>query len=236
MSLHVTAAHRLSELWAMQTGPVAGCCDPRGYERVFGTGFSRRMAKRYRRRGLDATATRLVDFLAADDLTGATVLEIGGGVGEIGVELLRRGAAFVTSLELSSTYDADTRRLADEAGVGDRMERRIVDIAGSPDEVEPADLVVLHRVVCCYPDYQRLLGAAADRCRRRLAFSHPPRNTVSRSIIAAENAWWAVNGKGFRVFAHPPAAMTAVVEEHGMHPAMNNRGTAWHAQGCCAES
>jgi magnesium-protoporphyrin O-methyltransferase len=27
--------------------------------------------------------------------------------------------------------------------------------------VAPTDLV-LHRVVCCYPDYQRLLAAAAD--------------------------------------------------------------------------
>jgi magnesium-protoporphyrin O-methyltransferase len=140
------------------------------------------MARRYRRRGPDATATRLVDFLAAGDLTGATVVEIGGGVGEIGVELLRRGAASVTSLELSSTYDADARRLADEAGVGDRVERRILDIAASPEEVEAADLVVLHRVVCCYPDYDRLVGAAADRCRRRLAGLSPDR-IVSRSFV-----------------------------------------------------
>src|SRR3712207_9578383 len=105
------------------------------------------MAKRYRRRGLDKTASRLVDFLADEGVTGATVLEIGGGIGEIGVELLRRGAASVVSLELSSEYDEDARRLAALAGVADRVQRRILDIAASPDQVDAADLVVLHRVV-----------------------------------------------------------------------------------------
>ena len=44
----------------------------------------------------------------------------------------------------------------------DRMTRRQADIATMPDEAEAHDIVVLHRVVCCYPDYERLLTAAAD--------------------------------------------------------------------------
>ena len=198
---------------------------------MFGTGFSRRMAKRYRHRGLDGTATRLVDFLAADDLTGATVLEIGGGVGEIGVELLRRGAASVVTLELSSEYDEEARRLAAEAGVSDRVHRRILDIAASPDQVDAADLVVLHRVVCCYPDYERLLGAAADRCRRRMAFSHPPRSLLARGVIATDNLGRKLTGKSFRAFVHPPAAMVKVVAERGLRPVLAHRGMLWQAQG-----
>ena len=46
--------------------------------------------------------------------------------------------------------------------MGDRIERRILDIAVDPQDVEAADVVVLHRVVCCYPDVGRLLAAAAD--------------------------------------------------------------------------
>jgi magnesium-protoporphyrin O-methyltransferase len=210
---------------------VAGCCDSHEYDETFGGSFARRMAKRYRRRGLDRTAGRLVDFLAGEGLAGATVLEIGGGVGEIGIELLRRGAAAVTNVELSSSYDEEALRLAKEAGVADRVRRRIVDLADTPGSVEPADLVVLHRVVCCYPDYQRLLGAAADRCRRRLAFSHPPRNPVSRSLFASQNAFLAVRRKEFRVFAHPPDAMLGVLTDHGMHASLTHRGLAWHVEG-----
>jgi hypothetical protein len=34
------------------------CCDPRGCDEFFGGGFARRMAARYRKRGLDRTARR----------------------------------------------------------------------------------------------------------------------------------------------------------------------------------
>jgi magnesium-protoporphyrin O-methyltransferase len=210
---------------------MAGCCDPRGYDEVFGDGFARHVARRYRRRGLDRTARRLVDFLADGDLSGATVLEIGGGVGEIGVELLRRGAARATTLELSPAYDDQARRLAAEAGVADRMHRAVVDIATTPEDVAPADLVVLHRVVCCYPDHERLLGAAADHCRRRLAFTHPPRNPVSRATFAVENAMFRLRGREFRAFVHPPEAMVDVVLGRGMRHALHHAGTIWQVQG-----
>ena len=110
------------------------------------------------------------------------MLEIGGGVGEIQLELLRRGAASATNLELSPGYEPEAAALIEEAGVGDRVQRRLVDIAMDPAAVEPADIVVLHRVVCCYPDVAKLLGAAADHARRQLVFSHPPRNMMSRAV------------------------------------------------------
>ena len=210
---------------------MAGCCDARGCDDVFRAGFAGRAARRYRRRGLDRVATRLVDFLAADRLAGATVLDIGGGVGEIGLELLRRGAASVLTLELSSAYDEEAHRLAREAGFADRMQRQIVDIAATPERVPRADLVVLHRVVCCYPNHERLLGAAADRCRRRLAFSHPPRTLLSRALLAAENAVYAVRGCEFRTFAHPPAEMVDVLTARGLRPVMVHPERVWHVQG-----
>lgn len=210
---------------------MAGCCDPRGCERMFGAGFARHVAKKYRRRGLDPAARRMVDFLAADGVRAASVLEIGGGVGEIGVELLKRGAETVTTLELSTAYDAEARRLAKQAGVADRMHRKVIDIATSPDDAEPADLVVLHRVVCCYPDYETLLGAAAAHCRSRLAFSHPPRNAISRVVVATQNATFAVLGREFRTFAHPPAAMVGVVVAQGMRAAMAHPGRIWQVEG-----
>ena len=161
------------------------CCDGHGYQETFGEGFARRMSRRYHQRGLSRTQQRLVDFLAERGLEGATVLEIGGGIGEIQVELLRRGAASATNLEISENYEAEAADLLRETGLAGRVSRRFHDIATSPDEVEPADIVVLHRVVCCYPDYEKLLGAAAGHARRMLVFSHPPRNLLSPASVMA---------------------------------------------------
>jgi hypothetical protein len=46
----------------------------------------------------------------------------------------------------------------------------VQDIAVDPEGMEPADIVVLHRVVCCYSDYERLLASAANiaRCLNEL--------------------------------------------------------------------
>jgi magnesium-protoporphyrin O-methyltransferase len=194
---------------------------------MFDDRFARRMAARYRKKGLDKTSRRMVELLAVRGVQGATVLEIGGGVGEIQIELLRRGAASATSLELSPAYEAEAAQLLDEAGLTGRVHRRQADIATDPDAVEPADIVILHRVVCCYPDYPRLLGAAADHTRSQLVFSFPPRNPASRAFLATQNAVLRLSRRQFRAFAHPPAAMLRVLAEHGLHAAVAHRGAVW---------
>jgi magnesium-protoporphyrin O-methyltransferase len=189
------------------------------------------MASRYRKRGLDKPSRRMVEFLASRGVDGASVLEIGGGVGEIHLELLKRGAARAVNLELSPAYDDEATQLAREAGVEGRVERRLHDIAAEPAAVEPVDIVVLHRVVCCYPDYERLLTAAGDHAGRMLVFSHPPRNAISRALFGAQNLGFRLRGREFRTFAHPPAAMLAVLERRGLKPAFAHRGVPWHVAG-----
>ena len=210
---------------------MASCCNPRGCDRFFGRRFACRVAKRYRKRGLDKTARQMVAFLAERGVEGATVLEVGGGVGEIQIELLKRGAARAVNLELSPAYDGDAERLAADAGLEGRVERRLHDIAVDPDGVEPADVVVLHRVVCCYPDYERLLGAAAAHARRLLVFSYPRRNVASRSVIAVQNVVFRLMRREFRTFAHPPSAMVAVARDRGLEPAFAHEGVAWQVTG-----
>jgi 2-polyprenyl-3-methyl-5-hydroxy-6-metoxy-1,4-benzoquinol methylase len=207
------------------------CCDPRGCDHFFGARFARRVAGRYRKRGLDKTARRMVGFLERHGIDGATVLEIGGGVGEIHLELLQRGAASAVSLELSAAYDAEAARLAAEAGLSDRVVRRLHDIAVDSEAIAPADVVVLHRVVCCYPDYERLLDAAAGHARRLLVYSHPRRTRVSRLVVWAQNLGLRLARREFRIFLHPPAAMVGVLREHGLEPAFTERGIAWEAHG-----
>jgi magnesium-protoporphyrin O-methyltransferase len=103
--------------------------------------------------GADAGGAGILDFATSQGITDATVLGIGGEVGQLQVELLRRGASHVTNLEIFENYEPAAARLLEQAGMTDRVTRRLLDLARAPEEVEPADVVVLHRVVCCYRDY-----------------------------------------------------------------------------------
>jgi 2-polyprenyl-3-methyl-5-hydroxy-6-metoxy-1,4-benzoquinol methylase len=206
---------------------VGDCCEPDGYDETFSKHFARRMARRYRRRGLSRSARAIASFLTDRGIDGASILEIGGGVGELHVELLRHGAARATNLEISNSYETEAAELLERTGMAARVERRFLDIAQVPDEVERADVVVLHRVVCCYPDYERLLGASASKAGRLLVFSHPPDNFVTRAVFWMDNGMRRLRGDTFRAFVHPPAAMLNVVLGSGLRDDYRWRGLGW---------
>jgi 2-polyprenyl-3-methyl-5-hydroxy-6-metoxy-1,4-benzoquinol methylase len=210
---------------------MSDCCDRPGYQTVFSDRFARRIARTYRKRGLNRTQLRMVSFLTEHGIRDASVLEIGGGVGELQLELLYRGARAVTNLEISSGYEAEAEALLEDSGMADRVTRRLLDIATLPEEVEPADVVVLHRVVCCYPDYERLLSAAASHAKRLLVFSHPPRNVLTRAVLSGENLLHRLRKSDFRAFVHPPAAMITVAEANGLSVSYRHRGLSWHVVG-----
>ena len=207
------------------------CCDHDDYQSVFSSRFARRQSRRYHRRGLTPAAQGIVDFATAQGVNGATVLEIGGGVGQLHIELLRRGAAHVTNLEISQNYEAEAARLLKDAGLTEHVSRRFIDVAQAPDEVEPADVVVLHRVVCCYPDYARLLKVAAGHARRTLIYSHPAANVVNRLQFGSENAYRWLTRNDFRAFIHPPDAMVRAAESDGLAVAYRTHARDWDVVG-----
>jgi 2-polyprenyl-3-methyl-5-hydroxy-6-metoxy-1,4-benzoquinol methylase len=203
------------------------CCNARGCDRLFNERTARRDARRYRKKGLDRTARRMVGFLAERGVEGAVVLEVGGGVGAIGLELLKAGAARAVTLELSSAYEEPARELARDAGVADRVEFRVADLATDPDSVAAADIVVLHRVVCCYPEADRLVAAAAEHARRALVLSYPPRTWWTRAFAATVNAAMRLLRWEYRSYMHPPRAFLGEAERRGLGTAFEGRRFPW---------
>src|SRR3974390_2488139 len=111
---------------------MSGCCEPKVYERMFGAKQARLDAKRYRARGVRGTSRDLVEL--AGDVSGASVLEVGGGIGAIELELLAAGAARATDVELSSEYEEEALKLLAERGLSDRVERRVGDFVEEPGD------------------------------------------------------------------------------------------------------
>lgn len=200
------------------------CC-PEGYSAVFSERGAQRALRRYRRRGLDRLSSRIARLLCDQGVDG-TVLEAGGGIGALGIELLEAGAERATNVELSPAYEGAAAELAREHGVEDRVERKLGDFV-TEDEVGVADAVVMNRVVCCYPNYEALVGTAADRARRVLVFTFPRENVLVRAGFGIMNLWLRVTGTDFRGFVHPVNAMLEVAEERGLRPIAHHRGLFW---------
>ena len=205
---------------------MAGCCDPIAYRRLFSRKSAARDLRRYRERGLNGTSLELVGL--AGDVQGVSVLDIGGGIGAIELELLEAGAARATNVELSGGYEDAARELIAERGLEGRVERRVGDFVTA--EVEPHDVVVLHRVVCCYPDADALVGAAADRTERTLLLTYPQERVWMRAGLRMINVWLLLTRCGFRTYVHPVAKIVAAAEAHGLRLERRERhGLLWES-------
>jgi magnesium-protoporphyrin O-methyltransferase len=60
----------------------------------------------------------------------------------------------------------------------------------------------MHRVVCCYPDVDALVGAAAARARRRLALTFPQERPWIGWGLQLVNLWLRLSRCGFRTYHH----------------------------------
>jgi magnesium-protoporphyrin O-methyltransferase len=186
---------------------MPGCCAS-DYRRFFNRKFAAADLRRYRRRGLSETERDLVAL--AGDIRGASVLEVGGGIGALQLELLDAGAARATNVELSAGYEDAAAELLGERDV----DRRVGDFV--VDDTTPHDVVVMHRVVCCYPDVDALVGKGAANAQRRLLLTYPRERWFIRLGLRAVNAFLALRRCGFRAYVHPVARIVAAADAQGL--------------------
>jgi magnesium-protoporphyrin O-methyltransferase len=204
---------------------VSRCCS-RAYEEFFSDRVARRDTRRYERHGLDRTSRRVVAEVTRHDVGGRSVLEVGGGVGAVPLELLRAGGTRATVVEMSPAYDEHARRLAERAGHAGRVTRRTGDFATASD-IPDADVVVLNRVVCCDPDGARLAGAAARHAGALLVMTYPRWAWWTRFAVRAANLLQRLRGQAFRAYVHPPARIAAAATAEGLAPDRLDRGLVW---------
>ena len=206
---------------------MSDCCTPKGYRQIFSEKNAAGEAKRYRRKGLDGTSRRIFNFIRERGVEGKTLLEVGGGIGSIEIELLKAGMSRAINVELTPTYEAAAGELLVEAGLTDLVERRVMDFAEGVREIETADVVVMNRVICCYPHMPKLAGAAADRAKGMLVMSFPNRRWWTRLGLTLANFGFRVVGMQFRVFLHSPELIQAAVQLHGFRIKFNEQGLLW---------
>jgi len=193
--------------------------------------FDRRDAARrlahYQRQGPQGTTRLLVDALRAAGVANASVLDIGGGVGVIHHELLRAGAAQATDIDASSAYLAAARGESVRLGHAERVTYMHGDFVALAARVAPAEIVVLDRVVCCYPDMPALVGAAAAHTTRLLGLVYPRDVWWVRAGVRAVNLGLALQRSAFRLFCHPTVAVDAELRRAGLTLRLQRASGPW---------
>ena len=193
----------------------------------FGARMARRRLKQLRRKGPGLETRLLIDALLAAAPANATVLDIGAGVGAVQGALLERGAARATSVDASSSYESAARERARERGYADRVDYVAGDFVDVADSIEPADVVALDKVVCCYPDAARLVALSADRARRVWGFVAPHDHAVARFMSSAHNAFERLLRRSFRTYVHPHALIERLLHQRGFRLRVEQGTRIW---------
>jgi len=212
---------------------MGGCCGEGipSCERVFDRRTADRDLRRLRKKGAPWATRELIDELSSGvELSGATVLDVGAGVGAVHLELLARGAAGAVDVDGSGAYVAVAREEAERRGLDHRVRHVLGDLTIVAPTLEPSDLVALDRVVCCYGDVASLLTAAAALARTRLGLVYPRDRWWIRAGAAVGNLVMFRRSTGYRMRVHRASTMSGLLEAAGFARVAGRDGRLWRVE------
>jgi 2-polyprenyl-3-methyl-5-hydroxy-6-metoxy-1,4-benzoquinol methylase len=186
----------------------------------FGDFYNERLAgsdlKRYHEQGPKPWTRALIEALKAEGVEGATLLDIGGGVGVVHHELLAAGASRATCVDASAAYLEAARAESERRGHAERVTYVHGDFVELADSIPRADIVTLDRVINVYPDWQQLAALSAARARRLYGLVYPRDRRSVRFVIFALNLFLRLRRKQVRAAVQHADAIERVLRDNGL--------------------
>jgi hypothetical protein len=204
------------------------CCQLDDYEREFDAKEADTELRLYLERGPRRATRMLLDVLKAQGITQASLLDIGGGVGVIQHELIGAGVVSrAVDVDASTAYLNVARREAERHQHAGQVTYLHGDFVGLAPQIEPADIVTLDRVICCYPDMATLVGRSVERARRFYALVFPRGGWWMRAGSKLFNLALPVLGMSLPLYIHRTPAVDAIVREHGFELLFHRKTALW---------
>ena len=187
------------------------------------------MVRRYRRRGLEAVQRKLLEGLTTAGVTGASVLEIGCGTGELQRRVLAAGAASAVGIDMAGGMIEQARAAAEREGLQESAAFLVGDAVERAAELQPAALVVLDKVLCCYPEIDHLLAMSLQRTQRLYAVVVPRPHWLVAAVWRVAIAVFKLLRSTFHPFYHDWRRTAAAISAAGFHRIFAAHTLAWEA-------
>ena len=161
---------------------------------------------------------------------GAKILEIGSGVGHLHQTLLERGAASAVGVDLASKMIEEARRWASDRTLTDRTDYVEGDFMEIHATLPDADVTVLDKVVCCYPDADGLVHASLSKTGRVYALTYPLNRWYIRAMMGLVALAMKIVRSDFRPYVHDPERIEKWITEAGFDKHYQNNNMVWLTQ------
>jgi len=204
------------------------CC---GANDFFDLKGAEKKLRQYKKKGPDKVTSRLIEFFRAEyDFHDKSLLDIGGGVGAIQWEFLRKGGKATINVDASNGYQVVAKDYAYELGFAEKVNFVFGDFVEKSSEVMETDFVTMDKVLCCYPDYQSLLENAIKKCRKSIMISYPLGGFLAKFYAKVENLYFAFKKNPFRTYIHSPQKIEGFIANHGFEITKKSISFPWHVQ------
>jgi magnesium-protoporphyrin O-methyltransferase len=206
---------------------LMSCCQCQGIEELFSQEYVSKELTRYRAKGPDKTTRILTGAIKRAGVEGLTLLDIGGGVGAIQHTLLEANAVHATSVEASTAYLAAAKLEAKRRGHAERVSYHHGNFVDLAEQIQPADIVTLDRVICCFDDMERLVSLSAAKARKLYGLVYPRSTWWVKIVLALENFFYRLRHSPFRAFVHPTEAVEAILLHNGLKRHFYHQTWVW---------
>ena len=203
------------------------CPQCRGIETFFDRREAERKLRSYRKSGPSKTTAMLLDAIKETGVAGKSLLDIGGGVGVIQHELLKAGANKAKSVEASSAYIQACKEEAAKQGHEERISYHHCDFADASQELEQVHIVTLDRVICCYHDVEKLVGASSSLATEVYGLVYPRDNLAMKLAFRFFNLALWLRRSPFRIFIHPDAVVDSQIRTNGLQRRFHRKTLLW---------
>lgn len=208
-------------------------CHCEAVDRHFGDKWAKWDLSRYKKKGPGTTTAALLGLLRNEGLSVPTLLDIGCGIGALSFELLKDNAERATLVDASTANLKLVEQEAESRGFHDRVTVVHGDAVEEADRIPEADLVTLDRVLCCYPDFERLIETSARKARSWVALSIPRNRWFVRMGLWFENQIRALRGNPFRTFVHNPEKIHERLVQAGFECRNREQSMVWQMSVYC---
>lgn len=205
------------------------CCNQcQGLENIFDQKYATRDLEDYRKNGPSRQTRTLLQALQQQGVSGLSLIDIGGGIGAIQHELFKSGISQSLDVDVSSAFIKAAQGEAERQGNAENAHFMRGDFVQLAPQIEPADIVTLDRVICCYPDMPKLVALSAQRARHLYAFVYPQDSWWMRLGSRVGNGFLWLTRDKFRFFVHPATIVDSILQDEGFKPRFHkNDGFIW---------
>ena len=206
------------------------CCPHSNSANRFFSRFAGQYRKRFESKGFEPSQKHLLEGLTKAGFEAANILEIGSGVGHLHQTMLERGAASAVGIDLASKMIEEARHWATERQLQDKVRYVEGDFMDIADDFSKADVTVLDKVVCCYPDAKGLVNASLAKTNRVYALTYPRDRWFVRLMMGSMALFMKIIRSDFRPYVHSPLMIENWISESGFVKDYQNTNMVWLTQ------